>query len=396
MIKKVLKYNQNSFFIASAIVALFIGATLILSSIQLKLDIDYAIEHTDDPFDSHYLVLNKHVSDFNTIKGTKNYFSDEEIEEIGDLEHVKKIAPFKSGSGFEVMAIMSMEGGDFPPFSTLAFFESIPNDFIDVNQSDWKWKEGEENVPIILPNTFLDAYNFGIAQTMNAPQVSKNIITSFKFKLKIKGNNSQSTYYANIVGFSDRVNSILVPENYLDFLNNKFGDIKTNSTRVIIATSNPKDPKLLTYLEDNDYETNKELTKGSLVEKSVGIIFPVLLTLGAFVVVLSFLIFILYVFLIIDKNTTKINWLFLLGFDHKTIIKHIFKPLLVIYMITISVATITMMIVQKVVFTPLIKEIDMPVFSGISFITIAVAIILIGLWVVSTFMIVKKRVNKIS
>lgn len=396
MISRVLTYKQNNTILTIAIIALIIGTSLVLSSLQLKFDVNYAIKNSKDSFDSHYLVLHKHVSDLNMFSQTKNSFSEAELEELKKQPQINKVATFRSGNNFEVMAVMSMEGGNFPPFSTLAFFESIPSEFIDVDQQDWKWTEGSQDVPIILPNSFLDAYNFGIAQTMNTPQISKNFISSFKFRLNINGRGKNATFYGNIVGFSDRVNSILVPENYLNYLNKNYGTPLSNSTRVIISTDNPKDPKLNKFLEDNGYETNKELTKGSIMEKSIAYIFPVLSLLGILVVLLSFIIFTLYLFLIIDKNTTNISWLLLLGYQQNTIINKLFKPIAIIYLIVTLLSIGILFSIKHLIISPFINDLDMPVHNSISFLSITTAIGLLILWTTLTFISLSKRVKKIS
>lgn len=396
MINKVLTYNQNKSILVIAIIALIIGTSLILSSLQLKFDVNYALNNSNDTFDSHYLVLHKHVSDLNVLSQTKNTFTNEEIEDLKKQPQITKVATFKSGNNFEVMAVMSMEGGNFPPFSTLAFFESIPAEFIDVEQQNWKWKKGDQNVPVILPNSFLDAYNFGIAQTMNTPQISKNFISSFKFKLNISGRGKQTSYYANIVGFSDRVNSILVPENFLDYLNDNYGTPLSNSTRVIISTDNPKNPELNKFFEENGYETNQELTKGSIMEKSISYVFPTLIFLGILVVLLSFIIFILYLFLIIDKNTKNISWLLLLGYQQKTIINKLFKPIVKLYVAVTILSLGILVLVKYSIIYPMIEQLDMSVNGSVHILSITTAIALFILWMGLTFISLISRVKKIS
>lgn len=50
------------------------------------------------------------------------------------------------------------------------FFESVPDGFVDVPLKDWQYREGSKEVPIILPRTYINMYNFGFAQSHSLPK----------------------------------------------------------------------------------------------------------------------------------------------------------------------------------------------------------------------------------
>ena len=71
----------------------------------------------------------------------------------------KKIDFFNKASGFSIYLHLDNLGihSDF-------FFESIPDEYLGVNKEDfnkeiWNWKEGEENIPMIMPKDFLKILN---------------------------------------------------------------------------------------------------------------------------------------------------------------------------------------------------------------------------------------------
>ena len=45
--------------------------------------------------------------------------------------------------------------------STAMFFESVPDEYVDVNLDKWEFDENERVVPIIIPRNYLNLYNFG-------------------------------------------------------------------------------------------------------------------------------------------------------------------------------------------------------------------------------------------
>ena len=220
--KKAINKKQNIFTLAFSALGAILGFTLLLITLQLFTDVDTIFNSEADAIDSEYLVLKKHVSTLSTIGLSSNTtFDSNEIEEIKNQNFIKDIAPFNNAT-FEVMAVLGMEGGKFPTMKSLAFFETVPDQFIDVETNNWGWEKGDTKVPIILPNTYLDAYNFGIAQAAGTPQVSKGIIGAFSIKLEVSGNGEKAVYQGNVINFSDRINSILVPKSFLDFANMEY------------------------------------------------------------------------------------------------------------------------------------------------------------------------------
>ena len=252
--KKAINKKQNIFTLAFSALGAILGFTLLLITLQLFTDVDTIFKNESDAIDSEFLVLKKHVSTLSTIGLASNTaFDVDEIEEIKTQDFIKDIAPFKNAT-FEVMAVLGMEGGKFPTMKSLAFFETVPDQFIDAETHNWGWEKGDTQVPIILPNTYLDAYNFGIAQAAGTPQVSKGIIGAFSIKLEVSGNGKKAVYQGNVINFSDRINSILVPKSFLDFANLEYGTPSKQETfRVIVEVTDANDPSLKKYIDDNGY-----------------------------------------------------------------------------------------------------------------------------------------------
>lgn len=369
--KKAINKKPNIFTLAFSALGAILGFTLLLITLQLFTDVDTIFNSEADAIDSEYLVLKKHISTLNTIGLSSNTtFDSDEIEEINSQYFIKDIAPFNNGT-FEVMAVLGMEGGKFPAMKSLAFFETVPDQFIDVETNNWGWKKGDTKVPIILPNTYLDAYNFGIAQAAGTPQVSKGIIGSFSIKLEVAGNGKKAIYLGNVINFSDRINSILVPKSFLDFANTEYGvPSKQEIFRVIVEVTDANDPSLKKYIEENGYETNNEQLKGGKVEQILRGFLNFHALIGIIIILQSAFLFVLYSQILIQKSKYEIQLLLILGYKWKAITNQINKSFIWVFMLVGSVSFLCFGAVKVWFNIWLYEEVGMEVTSLVSISTL--------------------------
>jgi hypothetical protein len=355
------------FTLAFSALGAILGFTLLLITLQLFTDVDTIFKNESDVIDSEFLVLKKHVSTLNTIGLAGNTaFDTDEIEEIKNQDFIKDIAPFKNAT-FEVMAVLGMEGGKFPTMKSLAFFESVPDHFIDAETKNWGWEKGDTQVPIILPNTYLDAYNFGIAQAAGTPQVSKGIIGAFSIQLEVSGNGKKAEYHGNVINFSDRINSILVPNSFLHFANIEYGSPANQETfRVIVEVTDANDPSLKKYIEDNGYETNSEQLRGGKVEQILRGFLNFHVLIGIIIILQSAFLFVLYSQILIQKSKYEIQLLLILGYKWKTITNQINKSFILVFVLVGLVSFLCFGAVKLWFNAWLLKEVGMEGTSLIS------------------------------
>lgn len=345
MIKNVLNNNSFSSLLLSGFGSV-IGLSILLISLQIYFDIDKIITKDSGLINNDYLVIKKQISDLNILSKNASSFSDQEILELKECSFVNDLATFRY-CRYQVMAEFSSNSLNFPKFSTLIFFESIPNNFIDLDINNWLWDKNSKNVPIILPTTYVDAYNFGIALSMNAPQVSKNLLKAVPFKIKIIGNDKTTVYNGEVIGFSDRINSVIVPDNFLNYTNKIYGsDKQIQTNKIIIATSNAKDIAIRTYLEKHNYSTNSEQIKENkmLTILSGGLYYQLAICL--IIVLQSLLLFIFYSNILISKSEYEIKLLLILGYTHTYISKTINRVFIKTYLI-IAVISFTLLFISK-------------------------------------------------
>ena len=319
---------------------IFVGVTIILVTSQFYFDIKPLMSEQTDIFKNKAAVITKNISVFKTINKEKIYFTDKEINDLKSQSFTKSVSKFNTAT-FKINAY-SNKTESVPVYYTDLFFESIPDEYLDVETEDWKWDVSLDFIPIIIPENYLNLYNFGFAESQKLPVVSKNTISQIEFNIQISGNNKSKDYKSKIVGFSNKVNSILVPEEFLFWANNEFGRLNNSKTsRVLIEFNNPSDQTILEYFNENNYSINKdelEFSKLIFFFKSalIFVFFIALVIIG-----LSIAFILLSLDLIIQRNKELLLNLYNIGYKHNRIAKF--------YQVLISATTVISIVASLVI-----------------------------------------------
>ena len=182
LVWKLLRSHISIAQLAGFFFANLIGVTIILIGIQFYSDYQ-ALDNEDTFMKADYLILNKKVGVVSSFSSDATGFSADDIDELQDQDFVERIGYF-TPSSFGVRAWFDIQ--DFMQFSTDMFFESVPDDFVDVKSDRWHYQEGSNEIPIILPKNYLDLYNFGYAQGKGLPKLSTGVLSAMKMKIQIK------------------------------------------------------------------------------------------------------------------------------------------------------------------------------------------------------------------
>ena len=396
MIQKIFAKNTKKSAIWVASLGTVIGLSLLFLSIQLYLDIKTTSTQENNIIQNDYIVVKKKVSELSSFGINNNCFSNQELEELSAQNFVKSMAVFQ-GCRYKVFVQLSQNGGAFPEFSTLAYFESIPDKYIDVETQNWNWKEKDSIVPLILPSNYIDAYNFGIALSMGTPQLSKKLLSTVPFKVKIEGNQKKKTYYSKVIGFSDRINSILVPDSFLKYTNTIYGNTNTNSNgKIIIETINAKSQRINDFLAQNNYQTNLELIKVNKVQEILrdGLVYQLCISL--IIIVQSVLLFLFYSKILISKSSYEIKTLIILGYSVNTISKTLSSLTTKFYVCMVGLSFIIALISKNYINYWLINQKQIELQNGLSVVTLLIglifSILFIGINTIST----KKRITQLA
>lgn len=311
LFKKPISLSQ----IIGFILANIIGTTIILLSIQFYRDITPVLTGSDSFMSQNYIVVTKKVSTLGSISGSNNLFTEDEIEELKKQAFCNKLGSF-TPSLFKVYAGLSLESKGIQ-FGTDMFFESVPDDFIDFPLNDWYFNPESEDrtIPIILPKNYLNLYNFGFAESRNLPKLSEGLIGLIQLDIQLTGNNQRDSFKGNIIGFSDRLNTILVPQQFIQWANERFSTEKTrNPSRIIIEVDQPSNPLIADYFQTKGYEAESGALDESKTTYFLKVLIGIVLFIGFLISLLALYILLLSIFLLIQKSTEKIRNLQLIGY----------------------------------------------------------------------------------
>ncbi|MDE5869877.1 MAG: hypothetical protein K2H18_06565, partial [Muribaculaceae bacterium] len=360
-VSRLLRKNISPARIAGFILSNFIGLAIVLGGLIFYLDAKSIWDSEDSFIRSDYLVINKKVTSENTLRGAST-FSKQEIDEIKSQPWVRKADPF-TVADYRVRASLNQSGKGM---STAMFFEAIPDEYVDVPKGQWTWVEGSDEVPLIISKDYLTLYNFGFASAAGLPQMSEGLMSGIPLDITIynesvsgeergegEGNAHRAgtpakaiKLHGRVAGYSNRLNTILVPKNFMEWSNAQLSDKKEYSdnsdnsdkkehsdnsdnsdkkehsdnsdnsdktSRIIIDVNSPGDVAITEFLEAHDYEVAGDKTAAAasfLLKLVVGIV----LAIGGVITILSLFILMLSVSLLMEKNRDKLHSLLMLGY----------------------------------------------------------------------------------
>ena len=289
------------------------GMLIVLLGFQFYRDVLPVFTQGDSFMGAEYIIVSKKITAGNTLSGRSNSFTASDIDDIQGQDFARKVGKFTS-TEYNVDARMGINGT--PVLSSELFFESVPDNFVDVSLDKWQWKEGAPSVPIILPRSYIAMYNFGFAHNHSLPKISDGLVGMIDFKIFIHGNGRQDEYKGKVIGFSSRLNSILVPQSFMEWSNSTYApDSKSDPTRLIVEVANPADERIAQYIEDNGFDTENNNLDAEKTTYFLKLVVTLVMAIGGVISVLSFYILMLSIYLLVQKNASKLQNLLLIGYS---------------------------------------------------------------------------------
>ena len=308
LIWKLLRKHVSLFELSIFFIANLIGMVVILAGVQVYTDLRPLVTGENALVGNDYVVISKPVKRVNS----KAVFSAEEIEELKTQPFTLRLGEFTPAQ-YQVYGGININGQSL---STLMFFEAIPDEFMDVKSKEWKFKPSKHKIPIVIPRNYLNLYNFGFSQTSDKlPQITESMMKDLELELKLSGDGNTQTFTGKVIGFSDRLNTILVPYDFITWSNKRFAKSeKIEISRLIIEVVNPSDPALLSYFREHGYVPEEKPAESSkalfLLRVGVGVI----IFIGVVFSILSLIILTLSIYLLLQKNIEKLENLRLIGY----------------------------------------------------------------------------------
>lgn len=295
-----------------------IGMTIILTGVQLYKDLIPIFGGGESFIKKDYLIVTKNIHALHTLFGNNNSFTPAEVDRLRQQSFVKKADGFIP-SGFDVRAGISM-----PQFGvhlgTEMFFESVPDTYIDTDLSQWEFDPDNKTIPIILPRNYLQLYNFGFAPSRGLPKLSENMVEAILLDIRLTGKGNSEHFSGKIAGFSDRLNTILVPETFMKWANDRFAESSLrNPVRLIAEITNPADKEMTEYFLKQGYEIENSKLDTGKTAWFLRLVISLVLGIGVIISLLSFYILMLSIYLLLQKNRIKLQNLHLIGYQEKEI-----------------------------------------------------------------------------
>ena len=355
---KLLKKHVSKSQMFGFALANIIGLTIVLLGVQFYQDVRNIFADEDSFMRKDYLVVTKRVGELNAIAtmmgGGANTFTDNELTQLRNEPWVRDVGEF-STSNYQVYGTISLAGQSVSLRSSF-FFEAVPDKFLDVKSKDWHFDPEHPQIPIIVSKDYLSLYNFGFAASQGMPQMSENMIGMVPIVFRLTGNNgTQDFLEGRIVGFSNRLNTIIVPQSFMDWSNKRYApNADSQASRIIVEVSNPGDPAVESYMNSHGYEIAGDKLNSSKANRLLTIILSIVVAIGLVICVLSFFILILSIFLLLQKNTQKLQNLLLLGYSPRQV-SGMYVRMIVYINIAVYVLSIAAMLIARTYYLPLVQ-----------------------------------------
>lgn len=309
-ISALLKKNLSKGQLLGYAFANLVGLTVILSGILFYCDSRHHQKNNDNFFSDDYLVVSKKVKGLNLEPVA---FTPAEITDLSAQPWVKKVGKFTSAD-FSVKASINMGGKGMTSF---LFFESVPDDFFDKLPYGWGFDPEKRFIPIVLNRDYLALYNFGFALPQGLPQLSEEMIGTVPLKLILNGNNGKTDLFdAAVVGFSSRLNTIAVPQEFMDWANERYSDNEPEeASRLIIKIDRLKSGDFESYLQENNLEVAGDKEADSKIAEFLGVVSGVTTATGVVISLLALFIILLSISLLLQKSRGLLRNLLLLGYS---------------------------------------------------------------------------------
>lgn len=289
------------------------GLLIVLLGYQFYKDVSPVFTAEDSFMKSNYIIVEKKVGAGNTLSGRSNAFTAQDVDNINAANFANKLGAFTS-TQYTVTARMGISGTNI--LNSEIFLESIPDDFVDAPKGTWSYKPGEKVVPVILPRSYIAMYNFGFAQSRSLPKISDGIVGMIDFDLFVQGTNGNGSFKGKVIGFSSRVSSILVPQAFMDWSNHTFAPGKNQDpTRLILDLDNSKTEQMTSYLDRHGFEVEDDKLDAEKTTYFLRFMVTMVMMVGLVISVLSFYILMLSIYLLVQKNSSKLENLLLIGYS---------------------------------------------------------------------------------
>lgn len=389
LIWKLLRKHISIFELAVFFVANLIGMAVILAGVQIYSDVKPMLTGERSLIGNEYMIVTRPVERVGIGAPT---FSTDDINDLREQPFVVDLSLF-AASQFEVDGSIVFKGRRL---STMMFFEAVPDNFIDVTSREWRFKPGDTTIPIILPRNYLNLYNFGFSQTQKLPQITEDMIKRVELGIRLSGNGHRDDYVGRVVGFSDRLNTILVPMEFMSWANGHYADAHADEpTRLILEVENPGAPEVTSYLAEHGYAAEDKPSESSKALFLLKVCVAVIVGIGIIFSILSIIILTLSIYLLLQKNITKLENLVLIGYTPSRVAMP-YNMMTLVLNLSVLVLSIVIVCIAQSTYMGYLSDIAGFQLSATPTTAIIVGVVLTAVIIAFNFFIIYRKIRDIS
>ena len=313
-----LLYRHVSFGqMAGFFLANLLGLSIVVCGFQFYRDVSPLLTAGDSFMKRQVAVVTRRVGAFQTFCMQKTSFSPRQIEELRQQPFATDVAPFVPAR-FEVYA--SVHVGNGLGMGTEMFLEALPDGYVDADLSRWHYTEGTDSIPVILPRSYLNLYNFGFAQARGLPTLTEGMVGMVGVDFVLNGTAGQWRMKGHVVGFSNTLNTILVPLSFMTRANEQLcPDGEDKPARLAVQLASPADESFARYLEENGLEAEAAAADGGKAAWFLNLTAGIVMGVGIVICALAFYVLLLSIYLLLQKHTERIRTLLLIGYTRSQV-----------------------------------------------------------------------------
>ena len=371
-------------------IANLIGLTIVLLAVQFYRDVRPIFNDEESFIRKDYLLITRAVTGAGAMMGNNGEFSDADISDLEAQPWCRQVGRFLN-SDFAIDARLGVGSGH--AMRSQFFFEAIPDEFIDIDPDQWGFNPSKPDVPVIISRDYLSLYNFGFAATQGMPKISEGQAEMIPLEFTMIGNGKRDMMPGRIVGFSNRLNTVIVPEEFMEWANARYGTgIKQQPQRLIVEVSSPGDVKIEQYMDEHHYEVAGDKMSTSKANYFLTVISGIVIAVGIIISLLSFFVLMLSIYLLLQKNTRKLQDLLLLGYSPSEVSKPYILLVLGLNAVLLVLA-ILLMLLARTAYMDMIHAFGVSG-AGIG-VAILVGVLIMGAITAGNIHAIKSKVNSL-
>lgn len=390
IIWKLLRQHISKSQLIGFAIANLIGLTIVLLAVQFYRDVRPIFNDEESFISKDYLIITRAVTGAGAMMGNNGEFSDNDISDLEQQHWCRQVGRFLN-SDFAIDAQLGVGSGH--AMHTQFFFEAIPDEFIDIDPNEWGFSLDKPEVPVVISRDYLSLYNFGFAATQGMPRISEGQAEMLPLEFTLSGNGKRQVMPGRIVGFSNRLNTVIVPQEFMEWANGYFGTgNEQHPQRLIVEVNSPGDVKIEQYMEDHHYEVAGDKMSSSKANYFLTVISGIVIAVGIIISLLSFFVLMLSIYLLLQKNTRKLQDLLLLGYSPNQVSRH-YILLVMGLNAAVLVLAIVLMTLGRVAYMDMIHAFGI---SGSSvWVAILVGIVIMGAITAGNIHAIRQKVNSL-